>query len=105
MEYTPGDSRVFHIYDKDVGKKDDFLGTCVLLGDRIDLAGFEGELRLADAGKGVEAFLKIKVAYAAAAPPLRPTETQQAPQMRSKPPKSEASSQTGHTSLCVGICW
>jgi len=108
--YTPGDSLVFHIYDKDWGKKDDFLGTCVLAGDRINPPGFEGELRLTDAGKGVEAFLKIKLAYASsvAAPPLPPTQTQQTLQMQSKPPQSEASSQTegipAHVLKFVGDC-
>jgi len=58
--FQPGDVLVFKVYDKDVGKSD-FLGTVSLESEKFYPGGFEGEVPLADGGKGIEAFLKLKI--------------------------------------------
>jgi len=61
--YNVGDSLTFTVKDKDndLIKSDDFLGRVTLTTAQFFEAGFEGELPLSCAGKGVEAFLKVKV--------------------------------------------
>jgi len=59
--YNVGDSLTFTVRDQDPIKSDDFLGRVTLTTPQFFDAGFEGELRLSEAGKGVEAFLKVKV--------------------------------------------
>jgi len=66
-DYIAGDSLVFKVYDKDFGKSDDFLGLAVLPGEHFHPHGFEGELPLQDAGKGITATLQLKVAPATGA--------------------------------------
>merc|ERR1711972_1238972 len=51
----------FTIWDKDVGKEDDFLGEAILPGEEIFPAGFAGELLLDKAGKGVTAYLDVRI--------------------------------------------
>merc|ERR1712062_194845 len=51
----------FTVKDKDPMKSDDCLGNVTLTTAQFIEAGFEGELPLSDSGKGVEAFLKLKV--------------------------------------------
>jgi len=63
-DYAAGDSLVFKVYDKDSFKKDDFLGFAVLSGEQFHPNGFEGELTLQDAGKGISAALQVRVAPA-----------------------------------------
>lgn len=60
-DYVVGDDLEFEVWDKDYGKKDDFLGRFTLTLEQFHPRGFEGEVRLEDAGKAKEAFLKIKV--------------------------------------------
>jgi len=60
--YTPRDSLTFSIYDSDIGKSDDFLGRMTLPSSEFHPHGFDGEKPLRDAGKGVNAFLKIRIA-------------------------------------------
>jgi hypothetical protein len=50
----------FDVYDKDPGKPDDKLGHCSLLKKDYS-SGFNGEIALEDAGKGIKAFLKVMV--------------------------------------------
>jgi len=69
--WTPGDALVFNVYDKDWGKSDDFLGTATLESERFFPSGFDGEVPLEQAGKGIKAFLKLKIQPAAEAVPLR----------------------------------
>lgn len=59
--FKPGDSLVFRIYDKDFVKRDDFLGTVTLASEQFYPRGFEGELPLTEAGKGINAFLILKI--------------------------------------------
>merc|ERR1711971_61852 len=59
-DHMEGDSLVFTVYDKDTGKSDDLLGTVTLTAQQF-LQGFAGELALQDAGKGIQAFLKVKI--------------------------------------------
>lgn len=61
-DYEFGDDLVFKVYDKDTGKSDDFLGTLTLPNDFFHPHGFEGELPLEDAGKGITATLKLRIA-------------------------------------------
>jgi len=58
--FQPGDILVFKVYDQDVGKSD-FLGTVSLESKQFYPGGFDGEVPLAEAGKGIEAFLKLKI--------------------------------------------
>jgi len=58
--FQPGDALVFKVYDQDTGKSD-FLGTVTLQSQTFYPGGFDGELPLAEAGKGIEAFLKLKI--------------------------------------------
>merc|ERR1711974_209892 len=57
-----GDVLVFKVYDSDFSKQDDFLGSANLEVYKMDQSAFEGELTLEGAGRGIEAFLKLKVA-------------------------------------------
>lgn len=63
-DFHKGDKLLFEIYDKDIGKKDDFLGKCEISSQKV-LAGFENELKLQETGvvnkKPVEAFLSVAV--------------------------------------------
>jgi len=66
-ECTFGDVLVFKVYDSDFSKQDDFLGSATLEVCKLDQSGFEDELRLDGAGRGIEAFLKLKVSQLAPA--------------------------------------
>merc|ERR1712039_767290 len=57
--YAPGDALFFTVKDKDM-LEDDILGKAVLTEAQVK-EGFDGELQLEEAGKGVEAFIKVKV--------------------------------------------
>jgi len=59
--YVAGDSLTFYVWDKDFGKKDDFLGWAALSTEVFHPDGFEGEVRLNEAGQDINAFLKVKV--------------------------------------------
>jgi len=61
LGYEPGDALHFSVFDKDFGRKDDFLGQVTLLLDSSPLPSVEKDLRLTDAGKGIEAYLTVKV--------------------------------------------
>ncbi|CAK0907157.1 unnamed protein product [Prorocentrum cordatum] len=62
-KYMLGDRLRFRVWDKDAFSKDDDLGHAELELDAADvLPSFEGELRLEDAGAGIEAFLNLRVA-------------------------------------------
>jgi len=58
--FQPGDVLVFKVYDQDLGKSD-FLGTVSLKSEQFYPGGFDGDVPLADAGKGIQAFLKLKI--------------------------------------------
>ncbi|CAJ1340450.1 unnamed protein product [Effrenium voratum] len=62
-DYQAGEHLRFQLFDQDmpVVKEDDFLGSAVLESGRFCPQGFEGELRLTGAGKGIEAYLEVKV--------------------------------------------
>lgn len=57
--YCAGDSLVFTVKDKDF-LADDKLGVATLDAEKVR-AGFLGELKLTDAGRGVEAYLEVDV--------------------------------------------
>eukprot|EP00435_Cladocopium_sp_Y103_P056006 s391_g18.t1 len=63
-DFHRGDKLLFEIYDKDIGKKDDFLGKCEVSSQKV-LAGFDSELKLQETGmvnkKPVEAFVSVAV--------------------------------------------
>jgi len=63
-DFHKGDKLLFEVYDKDIGKKDDFLGKCELSRSKV-LAGLDGELKLQETGminkKPVEAFVSVAV--------------------------------------------
>lgn len=59
--YNVGDVLTFTVKDKDYIKSDDVLGRATLRTPQFLEAGFEGELPLSEAGKGVEAYLNVKV--------------------------------------------
>uniref|UniRef100_A0A7S4PU83 C2 domain-containing protein n=1 Tax=Alexandrium monilatum TaxID=311494 RepID=A0A7S4PU83_9DINO len=59
--FAVGDSLDFRVYDKDVGMSDDFLGKAKLVGKQFYPRGFDGELELQEAGKGIHATLRVKV--------------------------------------------
>lgn len=67
-DYQSSDCLQFDVMDQDVGflKKDDHLGRAVLASSRFYPHGFEGELRLEDAGASGDAYLKVRI------PPLKP---------------------------------
>jgi len=96
--YQDGDALEFVVKDSDTGKPDDLLGNAKLPSKYI-ANGFDGELPLTDAGKGIQAFLKVQVsptppgaapaapaAGAAAGPAAPPTATAKAP-LAPPPPK------------------
>jgi len=75
-EFASGDILVFKVYDEDVGKHDDLLGTLTLTSEQFHPHGFEGALPLQDAGKGITANLWLRIPpatvvnpFAAAQPP------------------------------------
>merc|ERR1712048_1315554 len=61
FEYAEGDTITFSVWDKDTVKWDDKLGNATLSSAQFHSGGFNGELQLADAGDGIEAYLKIEV--------------------------------------------
>jgi len=74
--YPMGSALEFAVYDKDLVSKDDLLGKCRLPCARfIDGTGFSGELLLEQAGKKVEAYLSLVVAF---------QEVEMAPEVRSR---------------------
>jgi hypothetical protein len=64
-DFTPGDSVVFEVYDKDFGKTDDFLGKRRMQSHEFFPNGFEGELSLCEGlcgeSENIEAYIKIKI--------------------------------------------
>ncbi|CAJ1336971.1 unnamed protein product [Effrenium voratum] len=64
-DFHKGDKLLCEIYDKDIGKKDDFLGKCEIPSEKILLHGFDGEVKLVETGmvgkKQVESFLSLAV--------------------------------------------
>jgi len=60
-DYTAGDELVFAVFDQDTGKEDDFLGQALLPSVQLLAGGFQGELELNDAGKGIKAVLEVNV--------------------------------------------
>ena len=62
-DYQAGEHLRFQLFDQDIPfvKEDDYLGSAVLESSRFCPQGFDGELRLTGGGKGVEAYLKVKV--------------------------------------------
>jgi len=67
--YEPGDDLEFEIFDKDTFKGDDLLGRAMLTSAMFEKGGFDGQLPLRDAGKGVNALLRIRVEVPAPAAP------------------------------------
>ena len=65
--FEQGDTLVFKVYDKDT-LKSDLLGELHLDSAQFYPQGFEGELPLADAGKGIKAYLKLRIQPTAAPP-------------------------------------
>lgn len=53
--YELGDSLEFEVYDKDMLMRDSLLGRATLSCDEFLTLGFDGQLPLVDAGKGVQA--------------------------------------------------
>mmetsp|Transcript_49666 Transcript_49666/g.116767 ORF Transcript_49666/g.116767 Transcript_49666/m.116767 type:complete len:822 (-) Transcript_49666:59-2524(-) len=62
-DYQAGEHLRFQLFDQDwrIIKEDDYLGSTVLESQCFCPQGFEGELRLFGAGKGIEAYLEVKV--------------------------------------------
>ncbi|CAE7466412.1 Cacna1g [Symbiodinium pilosum] len=62
-DYQAGEHLRFQLFDQDwrIIKEDDYLGSTVLESHRFCPQGFEGELRLFGCGKGIEAYLEVKV--------------------------------------------
>merc|ERR1711956_202615 len=61
-DYTPGDTLVFKVYHhQDFGKHDDYLGFISITSDMFDPHGFEGELPLQEAGRGITATLQLRI--------------------------------------------
>mmetsp|Transcript_54031 Transcript_54031/g.126173 ORF Transcript_54031/g.126173 Transcript_54031/m.126173 type:complete len:808 (-) Transcript_54031:80-2503(-) len=62
-DYQQGEHLRFQLFDQDwrIIKEDDYLGSVVLDSQRFCPQGFDGELRLTGAGKGIEAYLTVKV--------------------------------------------
>eukprot|EP00930_Biecheleria_cincta_P083141 TRINITY_DN7276_c0_g2_i1.p1 TRINITY_DN7276_c0_g2~~TRINITY_DN7276_c0_g2_i1.p1 ORF type:complete len:972 (-),score=162.16 TRINITY_DN7276_c0_g2_i1:135-3050(-) len=56
-----GDTLLFNVWDKDIGKPDDFLGSCELRGETFLEHGFKGNLPLIEKGKETEAMLNIEI--------------------------------------------
>jgi len=67
MEFAVGDTLAFHVYDQGVDKQDDYLGTLTVTSEQFYPVGFEGELPLSDVGRGIQAFLMLKIVPLAAA--------------------------------------
>jgi len=65
--FRQGDTLVFKVWDKDLGKSD-FLGELHLESAQFCPHGFDGELLLANAGRGIKAYLKLKIQPATARP-------------------------------------
>merc|ERR1712048_1203079 len=62
-DFAETDSLIFSVFDKDYGKADDLLGKVLLPNKEFYPNGFEGELRLDEAGHGIEAYLKVKIRF------------------------------------------
>lgn len=58
--YEPGDNVVVSIFDKDPTKGDDLLGTVTLTTEQF-AAGLVGEVKLDNAGKGVDAYVTLAI--------------------------------------------
>jgi len=71
-DFEPGDALEFKVFDKDLLKKDDLLGSVTLPSDAFLYDGFSGELPLSNAGKDVLPFLRIRVEAPCDRPPLPP---------------------------------
>eukprot|EP00419_Tripos_fusus_P029087 CAMPEP_0172700706 /NCGR_PEP_ID=MMETSP1074-20121228/31099_1 /TAXON_ID=2916 /ORGANISM="Ceratium fusus, Strain PA161109" /LENGTH=1116 /DNA_ID=CAMNT_0013522133 /DNA_START=152 /DNA_END=3500 /DNA_ORIENTATION=+ len=72
--FNPGDSLAFHVYDKDWGKKDDFLGTLTLRSEVFYPDGYEGECILQDAGAGIDARLMLRIPAVTLQPSVIPAD-------------------------------
>eukprot|EP00971_Amphidinium_carterae_P161164 3195444-Amphidinium_carterae.1 len=82
--YQDGDALEFQIYDSDTANFDDVLGKVRLAPEKI-AQGFDGELQVEDAGKGMEAFLKVQVSLFAPGTGPKPAATAQP--VQTSPPK------------------
>mmetsp|Transcript_26382 Transcript_26382/g.51709 ORF Transcript_26382/g.51709 Transcript_26382/m.51709 type:complete len:838 (-) Transcript_26382:175-2688(-) len=60
-DFLPGNEIVFDLYDRALGKVDDFLGSLVIPSEHFYPGGFEGELPLRGCEEGVNAFLTIRI--------------------------------------------
>merc|ERR1712151_1029073 len=82
--FAQGDELIFTVFDSDPMKGDDVLGKLVLPSHQFYPVGVQGEFRLDNAGKNVEAFLTISLEVVAAAAtsmvPMEPV-AMAAPQM------------------------
>lgn len=72
-ERNAGEALTFEVWDKDIGKPDDLLGKATLAAVNFEKEGYVGELRLDTAGKGITAFIKIKVALPGRRAPADPS--------------------------------
>lgn len=61
VDFVPGDSLLFSVYDYDRGKDPDFLGHVTLPSEKFFPNGFAGEVTLDKAGPGINAYLNIEV--------------------------------------------
>jgi len=66
-DYVVGDSLEFTVWDKDLLKPNDLLGKATLANQQFHPAGFEGDLPLSDAGNGIKASLRVRIAAAPSA--------------------------------------
>mmetsp|Transcript_6063 Transcript_6063/g.17943 ORF Transcript_6063/g.17943 Transcript_6063/m.17943 type:complete len:353 (-) Transcript_6063:292-1350(-) len=60
VEFQPGDSLEFVVWDSDVARKD-LIGRVTLDSSAFEPDGFNGELRLDDTGKAHRSYLRVKV--------------------------------------------
>ena len=60
-DYIFGDTLLFSVWDKDQWNSDDLLGRASLASAQFHESGFDGELELSNAGRGVKASLTVKV--------------------------------------------
>mmetsp|Transcript_35493 Transcript_35493/g.101347 ORF Transcript_35493/g.101347 Transcript_35493/m.101347 type:complete len:765 (+) Transcript_35493:57-2351(+) len=102
--FEPGDQLVLTVWDSDYGKSHDLLGRITLPTVQFYPDGFNGELQLEDAGKGVRALLKIEVSRSRPRPEKeKETETrgwfssQSRPEQKSSPSTSNPGAAMGQS--------
>eukprot|EP00971_Amphidinium_carterae_P199949 3968321-Amphidinium_carterae.2 len=79
-----GDALEFVVFDSDTGTFDDSLGKVRLAPEKV-VQGFDGELQLTDAGKGIAAFLRVQVSLSPLGTSPLPAATAQP--VQTAPPK------------------